>query len=401
MGTSLRRVVLLAAAASALAAAGCNMVVPRADFAPEMRGDSRLEAPGGPPALGRSRGSAHNEGGGGGETAGPPGPPTEAPKADPERTARLVTYNADVHLVVRKIAETLKAVEGIASSSGGYMQRMSARSITIKVPAARFGEALGEVEALGELARKEVRGTDVTEKMRDLKIRLANSEEVRKRLVQLLAKCAAVKEALAIEKELARVTETVELLKGRIRFIENSVAFSTITVHLNSPLPQKAAVRPAPFGWVNALAGGISGRRSGHFGRGGVRFQPPESYVMPRSRYGPVRAFSADEVEIAVARNENHRGGTLEFWSKLVRNHLVKRKVIAVTDEADLELASGAKARLLVGTKEIGRKRYGYLVAVAATRRQVFVFQAWGPEAEFSADRKKLEGAVRSMRVGR
>jgi len=396
MAANLRRMAALAAMAYGLAAAGCNVVMARSDFAPEMRGDSRIEAPGGPEAAEPTAGG----GGSGGETAGPP---TKAPKLDPGRTARLVIYNAELHLVVRKISEALDAVEKIAAEAGGYMQEMSRGSIIIKVPAARFGDAIDGVEKLGELTRKEIRGSDVTEKMRDLRIRLASSEQVRKRLVQLLIKCKTVKETLTIEQELERITEKIELFKGKIRFIESSAAFSTITVRVNSPLPQSVAVRPAPFGWVNALATGISGRGRGasYCGRGGVRFEPPEAYVMPRSRYGPVRAFSADDVQIRVARNENHRGGTLEFWSKLIRNHLVKRQVLAVTHEADVDLASGAKARLVVGTKEIGQKRYGYLAVVAVTRRQVFIFQAWGPDTEFSADRKKLEDAARSMRVGR
>ena len=52
---------------------------------------------------------------------------------------------------------------------------------------------------------------------------------------------------------------------------------------------------------------------------------------------------------------------------------------------------------MLLGTKSVGEKKYGYMIGVATARRYVFTFEAWGPEEHFAKDRKKLEGSVRSM----
>ena len=63
-------------------------------------------------------------------------------------------------------------------------------------------------------------------------------------------------------------------------------------------------------------------------------------------------------------------------------------------------LRTGVPARVLAGSKEIGGKAYGYLIAVIARKGHVYTFEAWGPLEKFAADRPKLDEAIRSIRVG-
>jgi hypothetical protein len=51
------------------------------------------------------------------------------------------------------------------------MQEMGPDFITIKVPADKFQDAIVACEKLGEVTSREIKGSDITEQMRDLRIR--------------------------------------------------------------------------------------------------------------------------------------------------------------------------------------------------------------------------------------
>lgn len=329
----------------------------------------------------------------------------EHPKLDPERSQRLVVYNAVVRLVVERLADALQQVKTLAEGMGGHMQEMSGTSITVKVPAAKFHEAVAAVEKLGEVAAKEIKGTDVTEQVRDLRIRLQNDEALRQRLLKLLEKSDKVEDTLKVEKELTRVTESIELLKGKLQYVESQVAFSTLTVHVNSPLPQRQIKTEIPFAWVRELGADLTRGSAGRASRGlgplrGIKLSLPDAYIKYYEDTDETRAMSADEVLVRLRRHENYRGGDLEFWAALVRRALVAQRAFALKEPTDLRLRTGVAARMIAGSKEIGGKPYGYLIAVIARKGHVYTFEAWGPQEKFAAHRERLEAAIRSIRVG-
>ncbi len=329
----------------------------------------------------------------------------EHPKLDPERSQRLVVYNGDLRLVVERLTDTLQQVKKLAEGMGGYMQEMSGTSITVKVPANKFHEAVAAVEKLGEVAAREIKGTDVTEQVRDLRIRLQNDEGLRQRLLKLLEKSDKVEDTLKVEKELTRVTESIELIKGRLQYVESQVAFSTLTVHVNSPLPQRQIETEIPFAWVRELGGDLTRGSAGRPAPGlgplrGIKFRLPDAYIKYYEDDDETRAMSADEVLVRLRRHENYKGGDLDFWATLVRRALVAQRAFALKDPTELKLRTGVAARVIAGSKEIGGKPYGYLIAVVARKEHVYTFEAWGPQEKFATHRERLEGAIRSIRVG-
>ncbi len=329
----------------------------------------------------------------------------QTPKVEPGRRGRLVVYDAVIHIVVERINDSLNRVKSLAGAMDGYMLKMETDSITVKVPANRFQEALAEIERLGEVTQRDINGVDVTEEMRDLRIRLKNAELFRERLLKILDKAGKIPDALKVEQELQRVTETIEMLKGKIQYLENSVAFSTITVRFNSPIPQKTIALDTPFPWVHQLAGdmgkgtvGMPFKPSMFSGR--IRFDLPEGYLTYFENEDQTRAMSADRNMILVMKHENYKGGTLEFWSKLIRRALADQKAIAVKEEKKLKLNSRAEACLIAGSKEIGGKPMGYLVMVATDKQNVYTVEAWGAMETLSQDRAKLDKAMLSLGVG-
>jgi hypothetical protein len=186
-----------------------------------------------------------------------PGAPADATSvavATSEQRAPLLIYAATVTMAVFGLDAALGAVETLAHERHGYLVKRGDATITIRVPAAAFDETLSGVSKLGDELHREVSARDVTEQYADLEIRLRNAEVVRQRLETLLAKASSVEEALTVERELARVTETIEQLKGKLKLLGELVAFSTITVNFQAPRHEHVTAQPAlPFDWLGEL----------------------------------------------------------------------------------------------------------------------------------------------------
>ena len=327
-----------------------------------------------------------------------------APPPPPAQDARLVVYSAGFRVVVADVPGTLRAIQLGAERLGGHLQEISGSSITVRVPAARFDDAVALVERVGEVVDRQVKAQDVTEEMRDLRIRLDNAERLRERLVALLQKADKVEDAIKIEAELARVSEQLDAVKGKIRFMESQIAMSTVRVELNSPVPQNArGTGPAlPFDWVHGLGEGLvegrvqqSVRRAGFFARG-PRFDPPAGFVRYYEDKDWAEAMDAAGLMVRVQRHRNVDKAPLAFWSKLVRRALVENRSLAVTEEYN----DGEGAFMLSGTREVGGQPVGYLVAVERSNRDVIVFEAWGPQDLFGQSLPALRASAESIDPG-
>lgn len=191
-------------------------------------------------------------------------PPIASPMPEPvppvaetgtDRTkAPLLIYSATLTMAVFGTEQALAAVEKLAKDKRGYLVRRSDQSITIRVPARSFEETLNGVGKLGDELHRDVSARDVTEEYADLEIRLKNAESVRARLEALLARSSNVEEALAVERELERLTQTIEQIKGRMKLLGELVAFSTITVNFQPHAVEHVNPDvPLPFDWLRQL----------------------------------------------------------------------------------------------------------------------------------------------------
>ena len=284
------------------------------------------------------------------------------------------------------------------------MQSMDAQSITIRVPASHLNKILQQIEALGQVTAKEIQGSDVTEEMLDLNIRLDNAEELRKRLIKLLDRADKVEDAIKLEKELARVTETIETMKGKIRYLKNQVAFSTVTVRLNSSLPQQVVKEIIPFPWVCELGNEISsGGSTGYYQRpkgGGIKFGLSESFLRYYESKSLTRATSADGILIKVQRLDNIKDASLQFWTDLAKRALQMKQAVYISGTRHVKIGKkNNEAIIIEGTKEIGREKFAYMLCMAMTKRYVFTYEAWGREEIFQQLRNEIENSMKSMKL--
>jgi len=182
--------------------------------------------------------------------------PGREPAAAGERRAPMLIYEAALALATRTVREQVDAAVRITHELGGVIVSQDDSGVMVRVPAPRFREALGLFEALGDVVERRVTAQDVSEQVRDTRVRLQNAINLRDRLRELLRQATTVPESLAIERELERLNETIALLQGQLESLEERVAYSTVTIRFQAV--QDESVVPnelfrLPFGWLDEI----------------------------------------------------------------------------------------------------------------------------------------------------
>lgn len=146
-------------------------------------------------------------------------------------TKRKIVYDASMRLDVKNVDSALVAAREIAKKYEGYTQSIETSSTTIRIKNTRLNEAMYDLSKLGKIKWKNIKGDDVTDTYTDYQIRLDNAEKARTRYLELLNKATTVDEILKIEKELERLNENIDLIKGKMKRIDHLASFSTVTVY--------------------------------------------------------------------------------------------------------------------------------------------------------------------------
>lgn len=166
----------------------------------------------------------------------------EGEVAQPLPEESLIVYTGNINIVVADTEAAVNDIQALAASLGGRVVSSSlfqstgnafSGQITIRVPAEQFAQAMTQIEELAvEVRRSEQGSDDVTEEYVDLRARLQNLEATADRVRAFLDETRNVEEALAVNLELSRLESDIESYKGRIQYLEDQAAFSTITVSL-------------------------------------------------------------------------------------------------------------------------------------------------------------------------
>lgn len=164
-------------------------------------------------------------------------------KTEPSIQKKII-YNADLRMSVKKPDTTNKELVKIAQRYEGYAQSVATNYTVIRVKADKLDMALKDIEELGRIDYRNVKADDVTDQYYDYKIRLENAEKARQRYLELLEKAANVDETLKVEKELERLNEEIDLLKGRLTRLDHLNTYATISIRLQEK------VKPGVLGYV-------------------------------------------------------------------------------------------------------------------------------------------------------
>jgi glycine cleavage system regulatory protein len=206
---------------------------------------SRSAAPSAPPPMeaekkmaeSMDKAEAGEESLGKNDADGKPGDP-----GNPFIDDRKIIRNAELHIEVEKYEDAYAKVTQIAIAEKGFVAganttrlangKMRA-DITIRIPPDRFEGVLTQLKALGTLRNQAITSQDVTKQYLDLATRQKSKEALVERLKKaLLEGKGNVKEIMEAEVALGKATEELESIKGELKYYDNLIGLSTITLHL-------------------------------------------------------------------------------------------------------------------------------------------------------------------------
>ena len=184
--------------------------------------------------------------------AGGSGDSDSVPLAAPYRAQRMIIKNAEMRLLVEDTTVGIDRVTQISIDFFGYL--VSSRTwyqggfqyatLTLGVPSNEYENAIRRLRGIAvRVLDEQASGTDVTDEYVDLESRLRNLEATEARIRSFLDKATTVEESLRVNQELSKITEQIEEIKGRMNYLKDRAAYSTITVHLE---PQVPTPTPSP-----------------------------------------------------------------------------------------------------------------------------------------------------------
>lgn len=180
----------------------------------------------------------------------PARPRSRSAHPDPNRS---IIRRARLELSVADTDEAAGEITALADRLGGYVGDLTARrrdellfyDLTIRIPAARYGEALAALKGLATRVHSESRSSeDVTDQIVDLDARLETLHGVETELRALLAESRRqgrdVAAIMEIYRQLTEIRTQIEQLDARLANLERETALSAIQV----TLAPDAAARP-------------------------------------------------------------------------------------------------------------------------------------------------------------
>ncbi len=178
------------------------------------------------------------------------------PKA-PVATERLLIQRGQVQVEVVRPEGSAREFLAKVKAAGGYLQQQAGGVLTVRLPAGEFDAMFAAVKAMGRVLAEQRQADDVTEEFVDLGIRIDNARKARDRLLEILQKAEKVEDILKVEAEVRRLTDEIERMEGRKKFLTDQVAMATLQatfvakVEPAPPPPPKRSRQLSPFDWIN------------------------------------------------------------------------------------------------------------------------------------------------------
>jgi hypothetical protein len=161
-------------------------------------------------------------------------------------TDRLVIKNANLSIVVDDPKQSMDDITALAKQLGGFVvssylyqstlangMEVPSASITIRVPAESLDRTLEKIQSNAKtVLTQNISGQDVTAEYTDLQSRLRNLQAAEVLLRQIMDEATKTEDILNAFNQLNSITEQIEVLKGQIKYYEESAALSAIAVDL-------------------------------------------------------------------------------------------------------------------------------------------------------------------------
>lgn len=154
---------------------------------------------------------------------------------------RQLIKEGSLNFETSDITETRRHIESLVQKYKAYISQEDERTtasriyqdITVRIPKAHFDLFLSELSGdIKKFDNKSVTVQDVTEEFVDITARLAVKKETEQGYLRLLNQAKTIKDILDIQNQLQDLRSDIESIEGRLRYLQNSVNFSTLHISM-------------------------------------------------------------------------------------------------------------------------------------------------------------------------
>jgi len=172
---------------------------------------------------------------------------------------KKLIYKANVVMQVDDYSKAQSQIRNQVTLAGGYIVDFSENrsleeeggTFTIKVPSAGFSSFLDQIDKLEHKSlQRSIQGQDVSEEYVDLEARLKVKQAMEARYLKFIDEATKTSQLVEYVNELERIQTEIEQIKGRMRYINSNVSFSTVEIRLYQPdveALQNASQEKAPL----------------------------------------------------------------------------------------------------------------------------------------------------------
>ncbi|MCC7029534.1 MAG: DUF4349 domain-containing protein [Chitinophagaceae bacterium] len=106
-------------------------------------------------------------------------------------------------------------------------------NLKIRVAADNFEKMIVDLEKGDDIIQsKNIEARDVTEEFIDIESRLSNKKEYLQKYRELVVKAGNIRDVLEIEENIRTIQEEIESITGRLKYLNDQIAYSTLNVYL-------------------------------------------------------------------------------------------------------------------------------------------------------------------------
>ncbi len=294
------------------------------------------------------------------------------------RDDRKVVYTANFVLRVASVQNTAMQVQKIANELGGFIQNATLDSVVFRVEPEKFENAVSLINSLGEVEEKNILSSDVTAEYTDLSLRIEVAQKSQQRLLTLIDRLDKTKDILEAERDIRRLTEEIETLKGKLRVMENQISWSTISVRLREKIHDQSfsyRKQQGPrFMWMNQVGidrvlrpvspyAPLSGCPLGNPFRLNVDKDSdvPEDFVKLMHTRNELIASTSEDYRLRLRKLELRQNADLKFWVMALANELEDVRGYDLGNAESFDIGTtGLKAFTIRGETDFDGLRWTY-----------------------------------------
>jgi hypothetical protein len=179
--------------------------------------------------------------------------------ATPAPMPRMIIRTANMKILVDDTAKAVDAVTQAVEGAGGYVSgshiwrdgELLRATLTLRMPGDKLTSTLAAIRGLAKRVENEtISSEDASQEYVDLESQLRNLEatevELRELMTAIRKNAKKAQEVLEMSQQLSAIRSQIEQIKGRMRYISQVAAMSTVTLEVAPDLIQQPVVEP---GW--------------------------------------------------------------------------------------------------------------------------------------------------------